>query len=123
LKPKSNLPSSLRSITLSAQAATSMARKNWKSNLAELLNGVQRELGSTIPAKTKLALNSLRKELKGAIPARKRKRFERELGAFLHSTHRLRTATRKYLRKKAFPALKDAASALKRATFALISKA
>jgi hypothetical protein len=83
--------------------------------MEELIDGVQRELGSTIPTKTKVALHTFRKRLDENLGARRRKRFEQELEAFLQSKRALRAAAKRYLRKKMPPAIKAAISALKRA--------
>ena len=87
----------------------------WKATMAGLIDGVQRELGSTIPTKTKVALHTFRKRLGENQGARKRKRFEQELEAFLQSNRALRAAASRYLRKKMPPVIKAAISALKRA--------
>jgi len=55
----------------------------WKATMEGLIDGVQGELGSTIPTKTKAALHAFRKRLEENLGERKRKRFEQELEAFL----------------------------------------
>ncbi len=72
----------------------------WKATMEEVIVGVQRELGSTIPTKTKVALHTFRKRLDENLGARRRKRFEQELEAFLQSKRALRAAAKRYLRKK-----------------------
>ncbi len=87
----------------------------WKATMEELIDGVQGELGSTIPTKTKVALHTFRKRLDENLGDRRRKRFEQELEAFLQSKRALRAASKRYLRKKIPPAIKAAIGALKRA--------
>ena len=87
----------------------------WKATMEELIVGVQRELGSTIPPKTNVALHTFRKRLDENLGARRRKRFELELEAFLQSKRALRAAAKRYLRKKIPPTIKAAIAALNRA--------
>ena len=87
----------------------------WKATMDELIDGVQGELGSTIPTKTKVALHTFRKRLDENLGGRRRKRFEQELEAFLQSKRALRAASKRYLRKKMSPAIKAAIATLKRA--------
>jgi glucan phosphorylase len=84
----------------------------WKATMEDLIDGVQRELGFTIPTKTRAALNTFRKRLEENLGGRKRKRFEQELEAFLQSKRPLRAASKRYLRKKMNPAIKAVIAAL-----------
>jgi len=83
--------------------------------MEELLDGVQQELGSTVPIKTKVALDTFRKRLDETLVARRRKRFEQELEAFLQSKRALRAAAKRYLRKKIPPAIEAAVAVMKQA--------
>jgi len=83
--------------------------------MKELIDGVQGELGPTIPTKTSVVLHTFRKRLDEKLGGRKRKRFEQELEAFLQSKRSLRAASKRYLRKKMSPAIRAAIAALKRA--------
>ncbi len=87
----------------------------WKAAMEELIDGVQGELGSTIPTKTKVTLHTFRKRFDENLSGRRRKRFEQELEAFLQSKRALRAASKRYLRKKIRPAIKAAIATLKRA--------
>src|SRR5712691_11386559 len=86
----------------------------WKTTMEELIEGVQRELGSTIPTKTRTVLHTLRKRLKENLGGRRRKRFEQELEAFLQSKPVLRAASKRYLRKKMRQVMKALTATLKR---------
>ncbi len=83
--------------------------------MEELLDGVQRELGSTVLIRTKAALDAFRKRLAETRVARRRKRFEKELEAFLQSDRALRAATVRHLRKKMPPVIEAAVAALNEA--------
>jgi hypothetical protein len=85
----------------------------WKDASEEMIDGVQRELGSAIPAKTKVALHTFRKRLDENLGARRRKQFEQELEAFIHSKPALRAAAERYLGKKIRSEVKAAIAALK----------
>jgi hypothetical protein len=82
----------------------------WKATMEELIDGVQRELGSTIPTKSRAALHTFRKRLEKNLGGPKRKRFEQELEAFLQSKPALRAASKRFLHKK----FKAVTAALKR---------
>jgi len=86
-----------------------------KACMEELLDGVQQELGSTVPIKTKVALDTFRKRLHGTTVARRRKRFEQELEAFLQSKRALQAAAERYLCKKIPPVIEAAVAVMKRA--------
>jgi hypothetical protein len=88
----------------------------WQALMKELLDGVQRELGSRISRKAKDALDAFRKRLDETPGSRRRKRFEQELEAFLQSKRALRAATERYLCKRISPAIEAALAALKRAS-------
>jgi len=83
--------------------------------MMELLDGVQRELGSGVPNKTKATLDAFRGRLDETSAARKRKRFERELEAFLQSKPALRAASERYVCEKIPPAIEAAVAAMMRA--------
>jgi uncharacterized protein (DUF2267 family) len=87
----------------------------WKATMEELIDGVQRELGSTIPTKTRAALHTFRERLEKNLGRRRRKRFEQELEAFLQSKPALRAASKRYIRKKMRPLIKATIATLKRA--------
>lgn len=86
-----------------------MAMKNaqWKAVMEELLDGVQRELGTPVPK-----LESFRARLNGSQVPRERREFEQELEVLLRSKPFLRAATERFLRKKARPVIEAAVSAL-----------
>jgi hypothetical protein len=92
-----------------------MTLSEWKAVMEELLDGVQQELGTAVPIKTKVGLDTFRKRLRGTLVARRRKRFEQELEAFLQSKRALRAAAKRYLRKKIPPAIAAAIAVMKRA--------
>lgn len=83
---------------------------DWKALMQDLLGGIEKELGSPVAI-----FQSFRGRLNEDGIARKRKQFERDLEAFLESKPFLRAATRRYLRKKAEPALETANVLLRRA--------
>jgi len=83
--------------------------------MMELLDGVQRELGSAVPNKTKAALDAFRERLDEISVVRKRQRFERELEAFLQSKPALRAASERYLCERIPPAIEAAVAAMMRA--------
>jgi hypothetical protein len=83
--------------------------------MIELLDGVQRELGSAISNKTKAALDAFRERICETSAAPRRKRFERELEAFLQSKPALRAASERYVCEKIPPAIEAAVGALMRA--------
>lgn len=87
----------------------------WKATMEELINGVQQELGSPTPTKTRVALHTFRERLDENLGGRKRKRFEQELEAFLQSKRALRAASKRYLRKKIRRVIKATTATLKRA--------
>lgn len=87
----------------------------WQAVMKGLLDGVQRELGSTVSIKTKAALDAFRKRLDETPVSRRRKPFEQELEAFLQSERALRDATERYLCKRISPAIEAAVAAMKRA--------
>jgi hypothetical protein len=87
----------------------------WKATMEELIDGVQGELGSAIPTKTRAALLTFRKRLEENLGERRRKRFEQELEAFLQSKPALRAASKRYLRKRIRTVIKATITTLKRA--------
>ena len=87
----------------------------WKSCMLELIDGVELELGSTIPAATMLALKAIRERLAGIRTGRMRKLFENDLEELLESKPFLQVATRRFFRKKVPPAVKAALVALEKA--------
>jgi len=94
----------------------------WKATMEELTDGVQGELGSMIPTKTRAALHTFRKRLEEKLGGRRRKRFEQELEAFLQSKPALRAASKRYLRKRMRPVMKAAIATLKRARRLLVQR-
>lgn len=92
-----------------------LIRLQWKATMEELIDGVQGELGFTIPTKTRAALHTFRKHLEENLGGRRRKRFEQELEAFLQSKRALRAASKRYLRKKMRRTIKAVTATLKRA--------
>ena len=91
-----------------------MTLPEWKDVMREFIDGVERELGPSIPANTKIALSAFRRRLNERGIAPRRKRFERELEAFLESEPVLEAAATQYLRKKIRPAVEEAVVLLKR---------
>lgn len=87
----------------------------WKATMEELIDGVQAEMGSAIPPKTRAAMHSLRERLEENSDGRGRKRFEQELEAFLQSKRALRAASKRYLRKRMRLVTKATIATLKRA--------
>ena|SRR6266478_3310555 len=87
----------------------------WKATMDELIDGVQRELGSPTSTKTRVALHTFRKRLDENLGGRRRKRFEQELESFLQSKRALRAASKRYLRKKMRRVTKAMTATLKRA--------
>lgn len=82
--------------------------------MEEILDGIQRELGSKVSAKTKVKLDSLRELLNHATTARKRKQFKREIDSFVESTQAVRAASERYIVKVGIPILRATTATLKR---------
>jgi hypothetical protein len=83
----------------------------WKTVLQELIDGVQSEVGTPIPA-----LGEFRARLnEAAADAQTRKHFEVELEAFLHSQPFLREAATRSQRKEASQLIEAATDLLRRA--------
>jgi Skp family chaperone for outer membrane proteins len=80
--------------------------------MEELLDGVQQELGSTVPAETEIALNDLRRRLEKHLTAPRRKRFKQELETLFERKPGLKAAANRYLRKKVPAAIAAAEAAL-----------
>lgn len=87
-----------------------MTVSDWKALMQDLLDGIEKELGSPVST-----FQLFRERLNEHRIAPKRKQFERDLEAFLESKPFLRAATRRYLRKKAEPALETANVLLRKA--------
>jgi len=83
--------------------------------MAYFLDGVERELGSPVSVKTKMALDAFRRQLSEGRIIRRHKRFEQELEIFLQSEPFLRGAAERYLTKKIGPAIEAAIAALEQA--------
>jgi hypothetical protein len=92
-----------------------MTSSTWKIIMEDLLDGVERELRSSVPVKIRVALNTFRLRLSESRVAKRRKHFEQELEAFLQSEPFLRAATKRYLRKKIPSAIERAVATIKRA--------
>jgi hypothetical protein len=88
-----------------------MKISQWKTVFQELIDGVQSEVGMPIPA-----LDEFRARLnEAAADAQKRKHFEDELEAFLHSQPFLREAATRSQSKKASQLIEAATALLARA--------
>ena len=87
--------------------------------MEDFLDGVERKLRPSAPLKAKVTLNAFRKRLSEGHVARRRKRFEKELEAFLQSEPYLRAATKRYLKEKTIAAVGKAMKLLKRAAAVL----
>jgi len=88
-----------------------MKLSEWKAVFQDLIDGVQGEVGMAIPA-----LNEFRARLNEVAPdAQKRRHFEDELEAFLHSQAFLREAATRYESKKASQAIEAATAVMARA--------
>lgn len=92
-----------------------MIPSRWKKLMQEILDGVQRELGSKVSAKAKVKLDSLRELLNHATTARKRKQFEQEVDSFVQGSRAVRAASERYIVKMGIPIIRAATAALKRA--------
>jgi hypothetical protein len=68
--------------------------------MEDLLEGAERELRSSVPTKTRAALNAFRVRLRARRVAGGRKNFEEELEAFLQGDCLLRAATERHLGKQ-----------------------
>lgn len=91
-----------------------MNRSQWKTLSEDLTRGVERELRASAPSKARIALREFRSRAKRCRLKRERRRFDRELEAFLQSTPYLRAATKRHLRRIAIPILKRTVRVLKR---------
>jgi uncharacterized protein (DUF2267 family) len=109
-------------LTIKAQVSMTLTFSQWKTTMEELIDAVQRELGSTIPIKTRAVLHTFRKRLKENLGGRRRKLFEQELEAFLQSKPALRAASKRYLRKKMRQVMKAVTATLKRARRSLAQR-
>jgi len=88
-----------------------MKLSEWKPLFRDLIDGVQSEVGMAIPA-----LDEFRTRLDEPNPdAQKRKHFEDDLEAFLHSQPFLREAAMRYQSKMASQAIEAAAALAERA--------
>ncbi len=96
-----------------------MKSSDWKDAMVDLLDGVEREIGPSIPIATKVRLDEFRQHLNEAHVTRRRKRFVQLVDAFLLSEPYLEVATKRYLRKKMIPIAKEALKALEVAQLAL----
>jgi hypothetical protein len=83
--------------------------------MEDFLDGVERQLRSSAPARTRLALNAFRVRLKAARIAGGRKRFEQELEGFIDKNLAVRGAAERYLSTIMVPAVEAANVALRRA--------
>ena len=92
-----------------------MTSSKWKAAMEDFIDGIERELRSSAPRKTRVVLNTFRTRLADARTMKSRKRFEQELESFLQSESALRAAATKYLRRKMRPIVAAAVETLKRA--------
>ena len=88
-----------------------MTALEWKECMKDFVDGVDRELRSTTPMKSRGHLRAFRERLVKCRTARDRKRFDRDLETLLGSKSYLRAAAKSYLRKRAIPALAAATAA------------
>jgi hypothetical protein len=93
-----------------------MTRVEWKATMDDFLNGVELELPSTTSIEDMVQLKTFRGRLSSYSAKRKRKRFLRELDAFLLSKSYLRDASERHIRKIAPPIIEEAVATLRRAT-------
>jgi hypothetical protein len=96
-----------------------MKSSEWKDAMVDLLDGVERELGPSIPIAARTRLNEFRRHLDEARVLRSHKRFVQGLDAFLLSEPYLEVATKRHLREKMIPIIKEALTALERAKLVL----
>ena len=82
--------------------------------MEELLDGIERELRSSAPARTRLALNAFRVRLRAARIAGGQKRFEQELERFIDADFAVRGAAERYISTIMAPAIEAANVALKK---------
>ena len=99
-----------------------MTRLAWKAVVGDLLDGVERELRPSVPLKAKITLNAFRKRLCDGSAARRPKRFERELEAFLQSEPHLGAATKRFLNKRVIAETGELAKVLECAVVVLSKK-
>jgi hypothetical protein len=92
-----------------------MRSADWKKMIEDLLDAIEGELRTSVPAKTKLTLNALRSRLGERDITRRRKRFDQELDELLTSDPFLRAATKRYFRRKVPQAIAEALVVLERA--------
>ena len=84
--------------------------------MENFLDGIGRELRSSAPSKTRLALTAFQARLKADRIAGGQKRFEQELEAFINKHSALRGAAKRHLRSSMVPAVDAAIAALNKAT-------
>jgi hypothetical protein len=92
-----------------------MTSSEWKDAVVDLLDGVERELGPSVPIATKVRLNEFRRQLNEPRVVGRRKRFVQVLDAFLLSEPYWEVATKRYWRKQMLPIVKEALTALEQA--------
>ena len=92
-----------------------LSAADWMKCMTGLLDGVERELPSTAPMKTRAALEAFRSRLKEKRITRSRKAFEIEVEAFLQSRYILRAAAQRYVNRILPPAIRRATAVLKKA--------
>jgi hypothetical protein len=87
----------------------------WKRTMEDLLDGIERELRPSAPARTRLGLNAFRVRLKAGRIAGGQKRFEQELEGFIDKHFAVRGAAERYISARLIPAVDAANVALKKA--------
>jgi hypothetical protein len=97
----------------------SLTKSEWKTFREEFVDDIERELGATAPADSLAALNAFRKRLDEDLDSRRRKRFDRDLDAFIESKPYLKVAVTRHLRRQIRPAVKAAMVALEEAKVVL----
>jgi hypothetical protein len=92
-----------------------MESSQWKRVMEDFLDGIERQLPSSAPARTTLALNAFRLRLKAPRVAGGRKRFEQELEAFIDKNLAVRGAAERHLSTTMVRSVEAADVALRRA--------
>jgi hypothetical protein len=90
------------------------AASEWKEIIAQALDGVEGGLCRSAPNKTRLALTEFRRRLDSVASTRERKRFERDLDAFVESKPHLRAAFGRYVSKRLIAFCEELARASKK---------
>jgi hypothetical protein len=91
------------------------AKPKWKDIMEDLLDGIEGELRPSTRLRAKKSLRPFRTRLSRSLTARERKRFERELEAFLQGEPIVRAASKRFLKKRVNEVVGRAVLTLKRA--------